>query len=62
MAGEDKILSKHDVAEIDRALRLAHDLLPKYDKLEDCGQDCQEFRNETMKVVEVLTKFKQHFG
>jgi hypothetical protein len=47
--------------ELLKAERDLLDLIPTYDRLEECGQDCSGLREVNAATVEKIAKIKQHF-
>lgn len=54
-------LTEGDYKAINDALELAADLLPMMDKMERCGEDCQERKAKLADAVKRLEAFKKEF-
>ena len=53
-----------DVSDWDRlqaAKRLLHDLLPKIDKLQACGVECEGYKAIRDEALNTLTKIEQNY-
>ena len=54
-------LTPDQVAELQQAQRILHDLLPEFDDMESCGIDCQGARaihlQNSVEIQEMLSRF-----
>lgn len=55
-------LPPEKVAELKQTQRALHDLSLEYDKLEDCGTDCKEYRRMIQEGQDSIEKLLKHFG
>lgn len=63
VTGRSKIkLSTESYAGLLTAERALTDMLPEFDKAEECGIDCQIFRQATADYLERIGKMKLHYA
>lgn len=55
-------MSKERYDELVKAERMLNDLLPVYDKLEECGVDCTGFRQINAERLPQIAAMKKNFG
>jgi hypothetical protein len=55
-------LSRERLAQINQALREAHDIQPDILLLEECGMECAEYRETIDEIVRQLTGLKERFA
>ena len=55
-------LSKARLQELLAAERKLLELLPEYDKVEECGVDCLQFRQVTDDRLKQIAAIKKNFG
>lgn len=55
-------LPKPNYDELVKAERDLHDILPEFDKLEECGVDCQEMRNVREEALKRSAAIKKHYA
>jgi hypothetical protein len=58
----DYKLPTENVAELRRSERTLNDLIPFFDKSEQCGIECQELRVARDEAAERIAKLLQHFA
>lgn len=57
----DVRLSREAYQELLNAERRLHDMLPEYDKAEECGIECQYLREGTADILARIAKMKTHY-
>ena len=55
-------LTNEQYAKILEAERAIHDVLPDLDKLEECGVECQAYRDGLRQKQEQIEAIKRNFG
>ena len=55
-------LSAEQIADLQQAQRALHDLLPEFDKAEECGIDCQGYRSVTSETNRQIGKMLEYYG
>ncbi len=55
-------LSREKLAQVNQALRDAHDMQPDILLLEECGMECTEYRQRIDDIVRQLTALKERFA
>lgn len=54
-------LTDDQVATLNQAERILHDLLPQIDDLEACDYDCQQLRAENDRIRTLISNLKARF-
>jgi len=55
-------LDAKTVAKLREAQRDLHDILPEFDKLEQCGEDCQIYRQVHAEAGQRIEALLKHYG
>ena len=55
-------LTQEQVIALQTAQRELHDIIPEIDKAEQCGIDCQLYRQLQQEATDRISKMIEHFG